>query len=360
MKTALYDAHKAAKARMVDFAGWDMPVQYADGLITEHHAVRNNAGLFDVSHMGQLMFRGPDAVGMVNRLITNDLTAIGNGQAQYTTICNDDGKILDDAISYRLKDDEILMVVNASNVGKIDAWVTERATGDAQMTNVSDQYALLALQGPKALAIADRVVPGAGAMKPFQVRQFGDLILATTGYTGEAGFEIFVAPSQATELWNALLEAGKSDGLVPVGLGARDTLRLEMKYSLYGNDIDETTHPLEAGLGWVTKLNKEGGFIGRDALQAVKDAGVSRRLVGIQILDKGIARHGYDVYLPAGSTPSGVVTSGTKSPSTGKAIAMAYVDTPHHKVGSKLEVDMRGRRLTAEVVKTPFYRKEPT
>ena len=358
MKTALYDAHKQANARMVDFAGWDMPVQYANGLIAEHHAVRNNAGLFDVSHMGQLLFEGADAVGMVNRLISNDLTSIGNGQAQYTTICNDAGKILDDAISYRLADDKILMVVNASNVGKIDRWIQERGTGDAVMTNVSDQYALLALQGPKAHGIAERVIPGAGAMTPFQVRQFGDRILATTGYTGEAGFEIFVPPSQAQDLWHALLDAGHSDGLVPVGLGARDTLRLEMKYSLYGNDIDETTHPLEAGLGWVTKLNKDGGFIGCDALRAIKEAGMTRRLVGLQILDRGIARHGYDVYLPGESSPAGVITSGTKSPSLGTAIAMAYVAPPHHKSGTQLEVDMRGRRLAAAVVKTPFFRKE--
>jgi len=358
MKTPLYEAHKRANARMVDFAGWDMPVQYATGLIQEHHAVRNNAGLFDVSHMGQLIFEGPDAVGMVNRLISNDLNAIEPGKAQYTTICNDEGFILDDAISYRLTDTKILMVVNASNVGKIDAWVQERGTGDANMVNVSDQYALLALQGPKAHAIANRVIPGAGDMAPFQVRRFGDLILATTGYTGEPGFEIFVGTSEADALWDALLDTGAADGLIPVGLGARDTLRLEMKYSLYGNDIDETTHPLEAGLGWVTKLDKADGFIGCDALRAIKEKGTTRRLVGLQIIDRGIARHGYDLYVPGDDTPCGVVTSGTKSPSLGIAVAMGYVAKPHAKTGSRLEVDVRGRRIAAEVVKTPFYRKD--
>ena len=351
MKTPLFDAHLRHHGKMVDFAGWDMPIQYADtGLLAEHKAVRERAGLFDVSHMGQIDFRGPDAVEVVNRLITNDLEAIPNGKAQYTCITNDGGFILDDAISYRIASDHVLMVVNASNVAKIDAWFQKRATGETRPVNVSDRWALLALQGPLAPAMGARVIPEAAGMRPFEVRVAGDLVLASTGYTGEPGYEIFVPPARADALFEQLCE----QGAVPIGLGARDTLRLEMKYSLYGNDIDEFTNPLEAGLGWVTKLDKRGGFIGRDALVRIRDEGVTRRLVGLRLTERGIARHGYTV-LSAGGEPIGTVTSGTQSPSTGEAIAMAYVALPRDKIGTKLQVEIRGRPVGGEVVKTPFY-----
>jgi len=356
MKTPLYDAHKALGGRMVDFAGWKMPVQYkSTGIINEHKAVRNTAGLFDVSHMGQLNFQGPGAVAMVNRLITNDLAAAPDGTAQYTTICNDDGHILDDAISYRLADDHVMMVVNASNVGKIHAWFTERATGDAEYTNVSDRWALMAFQGRRALSLGNRVIDGVNSMRPFQVRVFGDCVVATTGYTGEAGFELFAPPDRAQQLWGALLHTGREEGVLPVGLGARDTLRLEAKLCLYGNDIDETTNPIEAGLGWTVKVDKAGGFIGRDALVAVKKAKTTRRLVGLKMTDRGIARHGYRVANSDGESV-GVITSGTMSPTLGEAIALAYVAKPFHKVGTALRVDIRNRPVTAEVVKTPFYK----
>lgn len=356
MKTPLYDAHVRHGAKMVDFAGWDMPIQYAGtGLLAEHKAVRERAGLFDVSHMGQIDFRGPDAVAVVNRLITNDLEAIPDGKAQYTCITNDDGFILDDAISYRISKDHVLMVVNASNVGKIDAWFRKRASGIAGPVNVSDRWALLALQGPEAPAIGARLIPEAAGMKAFEVRVAGDLVLASTGYTGEPGFEIFVPPARAEALFERICE----QGAVPIGLGARDTLRLEMKYSLYGNDIDEFTNPLEAGLGWVTRLDKREGFIGRDALVRVREQGVSRRLVGLHLTERGIARHGYPVLSGSGEA-IGTVTSGTQSPSTGEAIAMAYVALPHDAVGTRLQVEIRGRPVACEVVKTPFYKRPQT
>ena len=357
LQTALYAEHRALQGRMVEFAGYSMPVQYkATGLVREHHAVRQAAGLFDVSHMGQLEFRGPDAAGMVNRLITNDLATLANGRAQYTCICNDEGTILDDAISYKLADDHVMMVVNASNRAKIVAWFHERATGDATFRDVSEEWALLALQGPLAPAIGEVLLPGAADMGPFEARRFGEVLAATTGYTGERGFELFAPVGDARRLWRELLLAGTVSGIVPVGLGARDTLRLEMKYCLYGNDIDETTNPLEAGLGWVTKLDKPGGFIGRDALAAIKKAGTTRRLVGLRMLERGIARHGYPV-LATGAGEVGTITSGTMSPSLGEAIALAYVQKPHHKIGTKLRVQIRQRQVLAEIVGTPFYKK---
>ena len=341
---------------MVEFAGWHMPVQYKTGLIAEHKAVRQAAGLFDVSHMGQLDFRGPGAVAMVNGLITNDLERIPNGKAQYTAICNDDGGILDDGISYRLADDHVMMVVNASNTPKIVAWFRERAQGDAEFTDVSDEWALFALQGPRAADILPRVIPGAEDMGAFEVRQLGDAIIATTGYTGEAGYEIFVPAAQGADIWAALLAAGTDFGILPVGLGARDTLRLESKMCLYGNDIDESTNPIEAGIGWAVKTEKATGFIGQEALRAVKAGKTTRRLVGLILTARGIARHGYPVHDQTGQQV-GRVTSGTMSPTLGEAIALAYVDKPHHKVGTPLNIAVRKRMVACEVAKTPFYRR---
>ena len=357
-RTPLYEAHQRANGRMVEFAGYMMPVLYkGTGLVAEHHAVRRAAGLFDVSHMGRLHFKGPEALQMVSRLITNDVLSLGDGKAQYTAICKDDGGILDDAISYCHAPDDVMMVVNASNAAKMIAWFRERMTGDAQMDVITDEVALLALQGPKAYEIAEQVIGGVRDMKPFELRTRGDLVVATTGYTGEAGFELFVPSPQAEELWEALLEVGGPMGLVPAGLGCRDTLRLEMKYCLYGNEIDESTNPIEAGLGWVTKLEKPGGFIGRDALVEIKKQKPPRRLVGLELTGRGIARQGYRVLSPDGQ-PVGTVTSGTMSPSLGKAIAVAYVDKPHHKNKTELQIDVRGRSVPARVTKTPFYRGE--
>ena len=354
LKTALYDRHVALGARMVDFAGYQMPLNYGKGQLQEHHLVRSGAGLFDVSHMGQVRFQGPDAVAVVNRLITNDLQALPDGKALYTACCRDDGGILDDLICYRRSVTDVLIVVNASNVAKIVAWFESRATGESRPVDVSDQYALLALQGPKAAEILSAAHPAAMTMRAFQLSsfedpRFGAVLVASTGYTGESGFELFVAPERAVTLSDHLLERGAE----PIGLGARDTLRLEMKYALYGNDIDETTNPLEAGLGWVTKLDKPEGFIGQDALRAIAAAGVTRKLVGIELEGRGIARHGYGVHVPGGESV-GVVTSGTIGPTVGKAIAMAYVATAQSAMGTRLEVDIRGKRTEAVVCKTPF------
>ena len=355
MKTPLYDTHKAAGARIVDFAGWDMPVQY-QGVVSEHLAVREAAGLFDVCHMGQLHLRGAGAVDAVNRMITNDLSAAPDGRAVYTCICKDDGGILDDAICYRFSEDDVLIVVNASNVDKIHAWMLERLQFDGEYKNESAEWGLLAIQGPKARAIAERVFQGAKDVARFHVARFGTCVLASTGYTGEDGFEVFTPITDVVSVWDKLIAAGADDGLVPVGLGARDTLRLEAKLCLYGNEIDETTTPIEAAISWCTKLDKPGGFIGRDAIAEKKAAGIDRRLVGLKVTGRGIARHGYTIHLPEG-TRVGQVTSGTQSPSLSEAIALAYVDKPYHKVGTALQVDIRGRRVDVIVVKTPFIRK---
>ncbi len=350
--TPLHDRHVALGGRMVDFAGWHMPIQYPAGQVEEHRCVRTSAGLFDVSHMGQLRFRGPDALDVVNRLITNDLAAVPVGKAQYTAFCRDDGGILDDAICYRLAEDDVMVVVNASNTARMVAWTAERATGLARPVDQSEGWALLALQGPEAPALLERILPGGAAMAPYAVRAVTeDLIVASTGYTGERGFELFVRPEAAGALFDRLV----ADGAHPIGLAARDTLRLELGYALYGNELDLTTNPLEAGLGWVTRLDKAGGFIGRDALLAVKAAGVQRRLVGLEIVGRGIARHGYPVLSSTGEV-LGEVTSGTQSPTLGRAIAMAYVRRPHDAVGTTLAVDVRGRPVEARVAKPPFYR----
>lgn len=356
-QTALHAQHVALGARMVDFAGWHMPIQYPAGQLEEHRSVRTAAGLFDVSHMGQLRFRGPDALAVVNRLITNDLAAVPVGKAQYTAFCRDDGGILDDAICYRLADDDVLVVVNASNTARMVAWTAERAVGSAKPVDESAHWALLALQGPKAPALLDAFLPGSAAAAPFTVRRYdahptyGELIVASTGYTGERGFELFLRPNDAPAWFQRLLDSGAD----PIGLAARDTLRLEMGYALYGNDLELTTHPLEAGLGWVTRLAKPEGFIGRDALVAHKAAGLRRRLVGLEIVGRGIARHGYPV-LSAEGAPIGEVTSGTQSPTLGRAIAMAYVALPFDAEGTTVQVDVRGRPVEARVTKPPFYR----
>jgi aminomethyltransferase len=357
-RTALYDVHVAAGARMVPFAGYDMPVQY-DGVIAEHTAVRESAGLFDVSHMGQIVFRGKDAAEAVNRLITNDLNRVGTGRAQYTLFCKEDGGILDDAICYRLGDEEVLVVVNAGNLDKMWSWIQKHSTASTAPVNESDQWSLLAIQGPKARQIAERVMPGALELGRFAVGAFtcaGHKVwAATTGYTGEPGYEIFVRNNGAKDVWAALLAAGAPDGLVPCGLGARDSLRLEMKYPLYGNDLDEDTNPIEAGLGWAVRLKVP--FIGVDAIRNVKTNGVARKLVGIELSGRGIARPGYALFDLDGKE-IGRVTSGTRSPSLKRAICMAWVELDHSEVGSAVQVDIRGRMVEGYVVKTPFYRAD--
>ncbi len=358
-RTTLHPVHERLGAKLVPFAGFEMPVQY-DGIVAEHRRVRQAVGLFDVSHMGEVRVRGPEAVAAVNRLITNDLTRVPTHRAQYTCMCADDGTIIDDLISYRLADDDVLLCVNAANRAGDLAHIRARIQGAVEVVDQGDRWSQIAVQGPKAPALLARVLgPKAGRMKPFRVRRRafggGSLLHASTGYTGEAGGELYVPNALAVELWQALTREGEELGVGPAGLAARDTLRLEMGYCLYGNDIDRTTTPLEAGLGWVTRLDKEGGFIGRDALVAQQAAGLTRKLVGLELRDKAIPRAGMKV-LDRGREV-GAVTSGTKSPGSGRFIALAYVPISLAKPGVPLSVDHRGRAKAAVVAELPFHRR---
>ncbi|MCA9532539.1 MAG: glycine cleavage system aminomethyltransferase GcvT [Myxococcales bacterium] len=359
LETPLVDEHRALGARLVPFAGWLMPVQY-EGIRQEHEAVRNGAGLFDVSHMGELHLEGPDAVAVVDSLVTNAVKDLPVGKALYTCCCNAEGKILDDLIIYRRGEDRILVVCNAGNREKISAHFAKHAKGRCSFRDASDETALLALQGPKAEQAlrevgCDAHLPELGAFHLADGKVAGvDCIVARTGYTAEDGFELFCANADAPKLFRALLAAPV--GVKPIGLGARDTLRLEGKLSLYGNDIDETTNPLEAGLGWVVKLDGD-DFLGRDALRAIKAAGVTRKLVGIEMTGRGIARHGYPVVVDGQTV--GVVTSGSPSITLGTNIGLAYVPVDKAAVGTVLGIEIRGKIIDAVVVKTPFYKRQP-
>jgi len=358
-KTPLHAAHVAAGARMVPFGGWDMPVQYK-GVMAEHAAVREAVGLFDVSHMGEVEFTGPRALEAVDRIITNDLTKAADGQAIYTAMCNPEGGIIDDLVVYRFSSDRIFICVNASNRKKDFEWMKAECASRCTVTDKSDEYAQIAVQGPRAVELVQRLtkveLPLIGTYRFGTGEVAGiDTIISRTGYTGEDGFELYVASDKGMALWAALMEKGHDLGVQPAGLGARDSLRLEMKYALYGNDIDETTNPIEAGLGWVTKLDKP-EFIGKQALAAVKQAGPKRKLIGLEMVGKGIARHGYPVV--HGAEKIGEVTSGTMSPTLNKAIAMAYLPTAVSTIGSLVHVDIRGKPIEAVVVQTPFLQKK--
>jgi aminomethyltransferase len=355
-RTPLYDAHVAAGAKMVPFGGWEMPVQYR-GIIEEHRAVRGAVGLFDISHMGEFEVEGPGALAAVQRLTTNDASTLEVGQVQYSVFCDDRGGIVDDLTVYRLAADRFMLVVNAANIDGDWAWVTTRPGDDARWRDVSAETALLAVQGPRA----EHVVGGLTEldMTPIRYYHFArgrvagvPAILSRTGYTGEDGFELYVPARDASALWRALLEAGRGAGIQPIGLGARDTLRLEMKFALYGNDIDRTTNPLEAGLGWVVKPAK-GEFVGRAAIEAVRAAGVARKLVGFEMTDRAVPRHDYPIR--AGGGPAGRVTSGSFSPSLERSIGMGYVTTERAAIGAAVEVEIRGQAHPARIVKTPFY-----
>jgi aminomethyltransferase len=336
-----------------------MPVQY-EGIKKEHEAVRQRAGLFDVSHMGEILVEGPNAVAAVDRLVTNDVAKLDVGRALYTVCCNESGLILDDLIVYRLEAEKILVVCNASNRDKIVAHFAKNLSLETPWNDVSDAWALLALQGPSARAImndlgAPEALLGLGSFDVARATVAGvDLWAARTGYTGEDGFELFCANEDAVTLWRAILAAGQPHGLQPVGLGARDTLRLEARLMLYGNDIDEHTHPFEAGLGWVVKLDA-GDFIGREALRAIKAAGFDRKLVGFEMTERGIARHGYPIL--AGGERVGEVTSGSPGPTVGRNIGLGYVPKALSKVGTALGIEIRGKQVGAVVVTTPFYKR---
>jgi aminomethyltransferase len=355
-RTPLHDVHIALGAKMVPFAGFEMPVQYPAGITAEHKAVRENVGLFDVSHMGEFMIRGPQAIDFANYVTTNDVAALSVGQAQYSTILNEGGTIVDDCLVYRFPD-HLMMVVNASNKDKdlahISAYIDRF---DCSIEDVSDRMALLALQGPRAQEVMTRftdVKLDDIAYYHFQVATVAgvpDVILSRTGYTGEDGFELYFDASRAVEVWDALMSDGS---VVPAGLGARDTLRLEMGMALYGNDIDDGTTPYEAGLGWLVKM-KKGDFVGREALERQKAAGIPRKLIGFTMPDRAFPRHGYPV--SCDGVASGEVRSGTLSPTLGIAIGTAYLPLAVAKEGTQFEVEIRGKRLPAVVQKMPFYK----
>jgi len=355
-RTPLNAVHVKAGAKMVPFGGWDMPVQYA-GIIEEHRTVRSAVGLFDISHMGEFEIGGPGAVGILQRLTTNDASALAVGQVQYSLLCYPEGGIVDDLTLYRLADDRFMLTVNASNIDKDWAWVTSQGQGDARWRNISAETGLLAVQGPRAESLVGRLadvdVTAIGYYRFVKGRVAGiPTVISRTGYTGEDGFELYVAAGDAEKLWRALLDAGRGDGIMPVGLGARDTLRLEMKYALYGNDIDQTTNPIEAVLGWVVKLPK-GDFIGRGPIERVKAEGPRRKLVGFDMVDRAVARHGYRIL--KGGAEIGVVTSGSYGPQVDRYIGVGYVATAHSKVGDEIEIEVRGKAQRAKVVQTPFY-----
>jgi aminomethyltransferase len=362
-RTPLYDRHVAAGGKIIDFGGWALPVQYT-GIMDEHRNVRTAAGLFDVSHMGEVRFRGAGAAEAVQRVVTNDVGKLADGQAMYTCACLPSGGIVDDCIVYRHCDTDYLIVVNASNVEKDYAWFKQEAkarVGDrAEVTNESDETALLAVQGPKAMGIVSGLAGAAeGAVSALGSFHFTrcavaglPCTVARTGYTGEDGCEIFCAPGDAVRLWDALVTKG-AGVLRPIGLGARDTLRLEAKLCLYGNDIDEEHSPHEAGLSWVVKGR---GFLGEEALAKQKAAGVSRRLVGFVMQERGIARHGYGIVDGSGAS-IGVVTSGTTGPTVERAIGLGYVPATLAKTGDTLTIDCRGKPARAQVVSGPFYKR---
>jgi aminomethyltransferase len=349
-RTPLHAAHVKAGARMVPFGGWEMPVQYT-GIIEEHRATRAGVGIFDVSHMGEFEVEGPEALAAVQTLTTNDVAALAVGQVQYSVLCRPDGGIVDDLTVYRLAPERFMITVNAGNIDKDWAWVTERGTG-ARWRDISAETALIAVQGPGAEAMVARIahadVAGIRYYRFASGRVAGaPALISRTGYTGEDGFELYVAAGDAERLWSALV----GEGAVRVGLGARDTLRLEMAYALYGNDLDETTNPLEAGLGWVVKHDK-GEFIGRSALQAIRAEGPARKLIGLEMTERAVPRHGHPLIREGAAT--GVVTSGSYGPSVDAYIALGYVAAPNAAVGTELGVEIRGQVKSARAVRTPF------
>lgn len=343
---------------MVPFGGWDMPVQYS-GILEEHRAVRGAAGLFDISHMGEIEFRGPNALATVQRLVTSDISKLSIGQVQYAALCYESGTFVDDLTVYKLADDHFMFTVNASNIDKDYQWIREHLTGRGEARNISDETALLALQGPRAMEILQKLTPVDLSKIRYYWFQPGkvldaDALISRTGYTGEDGFEIYLSPAKAEALWNRLLEEGRSVGVLPVGLGARDTLRLEAKMALYGNDIDDAHTVLEADLGWIVKFEK-GDFIGRAALEQQRAAGLTRRLVGFEMVGRGIARSHYKIVKDGQEV--GEVTSGGPSPTLGKNIGLGYVAIAHAAIGTEVGILVRGEPVRAKIIPTPFYKR---
>ncbi len=356
--TALTHIHEALNAKIVPFAGYNMPVSY-EGINIEHETVRKAVGVFDVSHMGEFFLKGENALALIQKIATNDASKLTPGKAQYSCMPNNDGGIVDDLIIYMIADNEYMLVVNASNIEKDWNWIAAHNDLNVTMTNKSDDWSLLAIQGPKAVEAMQSLTSvdlSTIQFYTFQIADFAGLdnvIISATGYTGSGGFEVYVKNEDAEELWNKVFEAGADFGIKPIGLAARDTLRLEMGYCLYGNDINDTTSPLEAGLGWITKFTKD--FVNSDALKAQKENGVTRKLVAFELLERGIPRQDYEI-VDADGNAIGVVTSGTMSPSLGKGIGLGYVTKENSKLDTDIFIQVRKKAIPAKVVKLPFYK----
>jgi aminomethyltransferase len=356
--TALTEVHIKTGAKMVPFAGYNMPVQYV-GINAEHETVRKAVGVFDVSHMGEFILKGDNALDLIQRVTSNDAAKLYDGKVQYSCLPNEDGGIVDDLLVYRIDEKTYMLVVNASNIDKDWDWISKFNTNGVDMKNISDRTSLLAIQGPKAaealqsLTDVDLVSMEYYTFKKGTFAGVDNVLISATGYTGAGGFEIYFENQYAEQIWDAIFKAGEPFGIKPIGLGARDTLRLEMGFCLYGNDIDDTTSPLEAGLGWVTKFNKE--FTNAEALQQQKRAGVSKKLVGFEMIDRGIPRHDYPI-VDADGNNIGKVTSGTQSYSLQKAIGLGYVKTEFAKEGTEIYISIRDNKIKAKVVKPPFYK----
>jgi aminomethyltransferase len=360
-RTPLFEVYKEYGGKTIDFGGWELPVQFTS-IKEEHEAVRTRAGLFDVSHMGEVEVKGPDSLSYLQKMMTNDISKIKNGGAQYTAMCYENGGTVDDLLVYKIEDNHYLLVVNASNIEKDYKWMEEHLEGDVSIENMSEKTAQLALQGPLAEKILQKLTDSNLSEIGFFKFQQGvnikgkKTLVSRTGYTGEDGFEVYCDARDVVDLWRAILTAGEEDGVVPVGLGARDTLRFEANLALYGQELSPEISPLEAGIGFAVKLNKEADFIGKEALKQQKENGLARKLVGIEMIDRGIPRHGYPVY--KGDELIGEVTTGTQPPTSKRNIGLVLIKTEFTGLDTEVEVEIRGKRLKAAVVPTPFYKRE--
>ena len=357
--TAITHIHESLGAKMLPFAGYNMPITY-EGVNAEHETVRNAVGVFDVSHMGEFLLSGPNALALIQKVCSNDASTLTIGKAQYSCLPNENGGIIDDLIIYKMKEEEYLLVVNASNIDKDWEWISARNDVGADMKNLSDEYSLFAIQGPKAVEAMQPLSSLDLASIPYYHFEVGDfagfdnVIISATGYTGSGGFEIYCKNDQAEAIWNKVFEAGAAFGIKPIGLAARDTLRLEMGFCLYGNDISDTTSPLEAGLGWITKFNKE--FTNSENLKKQKEAGVTKKIVAFEMQERAVPRHDYEI-VDANGAVIGIVTSGTMSPSMNKGIGLGYVTVANSAVDSEIFIRIRKNDVPAKVVKAPFYKK---
>ncbi|OAT74588.1 glycine cleavage system aminomethyltransferase GcvT [Parageobacillus thermoglucosidasius] len=359
-RTPLFAVYERYGAKTIDFGGWELPVQFSS-IKEEHEAVRTRAGLFDVSHMGEFVVKGNDSLSFLQRMMTNDIAKLGNGRAQYTLMCYEDGRTVDDLLIYKKADGHYLLVVNAANTEKDFAWLNEHLVGDVELVNISQEIAQLALQGPLAEKVLQKLTNT--KLSAIQFFSFQDdvningvkALVSRTGYTGEDGFEIYCRAEDAVALWDTILAAGKEEGVLPCGLGARDTLRFEAALPLYGQELSKDITPIEAGLGFAVKTNKNADFIGKDVLKKQKEEGTARKLIGIEMIDKGIPRQGYKVF--ANGEEIGFITTGTQSPTLKKNIGLALIKSEFAEVNTELEIEIRSKRLKAKVVATPFYKR---